>query len=569
MKKILIHIIISILVITSFVLIEFKPPKSTKQGIEFLRDLNKLALYPSEDFILPYYIGFGRNDNFIQTTVENSTVSQDTVNYLSEYSFKGSVEKRSTELNEQPKKYTARAVSRFFNNSDALVFLKFESEVSDLPPVEAYLEIPITKITSIEIRSLVYEASSKPTEISSSDAKMLKYELSSLEKNDFSILSPTLNYIELKSGSNTVASILMSPLSIFEDKEIHLRELKAQKFQPVINIENGENLKIYFSFNLSNMQYEENWFFLSRGKLLNYDDQLTLDNMISADLCMRKKLSLDGIYHIASSLYYVGASDISYDYYYNYAMWEGRRFMDLYLNMNPQRFFYDMTINSVYTTQKAVNIYGVWVSNVRSKYLWDTYGIGEGYIDTRYCTDAGFFLLKANKEFQILDAIKAGEKFGDYLIGKYKDGEVIKTKNGGIFFYDYYSNDKKIKTHASLNHILSEMNYFYELYLATNNENYLNIADMIKKAIDYTRDNWIRRDGSYRFMYDLWYGVYEENDGSLVFKDLDYTKTLTYEDLKKAQENIFKIYGKQDETINILIESKKKFLIREGFKIED
>jgi len=595
MRKILIHLIISVMIITSFVLIEFKAPKKFKQGIEFLRDSNKLAIYSSEDVALPYYIGFDRDESFIQTTVENSTVSQDSINYIAEYSFKGTMLSpnsiassnhslapsnyslvsfrhslaKGNPLNEQTKKYDLRVTNRFFNNSDALVFLRFATEDNDLPPIEAYLEIPIPKISTVVVRSLIYEASSKPTEISATNAKMLKYEIEPSGEVKFSILPATLNYIELKRGCDTIASILMGPLSIFEDKEIHLRELEAQKFQPVMSIENGKIIQINFSFNLSPSQYEENWFFLSRGKLLNYDDQITLENMLSADLCMRKKLSVDGIYHIASSLYYVGASDISYDYYYNYAMWEGRRFMDLYLNMSPQRFFYDIALNSIYTTQKAVNTYGVWVSDVRSKYLWDTYGIGEGYIDTRYCTDAGFFLLKANEEFQILDAIKAGEKFGNYLIGKYRDGEVIITKNGGILFYDYYSKDKKIKTHASLNHILSEMNYFYELYLATNNEDYLNTADLIKKALDDTRDNWIRRDGSYRFRDDLWYGVYENNDGSLTFKDLDYTKTLTYEDLKRASGNILKVYGRQDETINILIESKKKFLIREGFKLED
>jgi len=32
---------------------------------------------------------------------------------------------------------------------------------------------------------------------------------------------------------------------------------------------------------------------------------------------------------------------------------------------------------------------------------------------------------------------------------------------------------------------------------------------------------------------------------------------------------MLKVYGRADETINILLESKKKFLIKEGFNIVD
>lgn len=561
MKKLIFHFIISVLLISLFVLIMFNPKPKVKEGIEFLRESNKLALYTHPDLSLPYYVGFSKDVNFSQATIENSTTSLGPEKYLSEYSFKG---KADIDESEQ---FDVRVTSRFFTNSDALIFFRFFTEKELSKPLFGEVEIPLNDINDIAIRSLVYDSSSKPTEIEASDSKMIKYNISLRQDNPFSILPATLNYIEFKKDNKVVSSALIGPLSVFHDKEIHLRELKAQKFQPVLSYDKGKSVKISFSFNLSPFQYEENWIFLSRGRLLDYDDNFTTENMLSADLCMRKKLSIDGIYHIASSLYYVGASDISYDYYYNYAMWEGRRFMNLYLEGNSQRFFYDLAINSIYTTVKAVNTYGVWISDVRSKYLWDTYGIEEGYVDTRYCTDAGFFLLKANEEFQIHDALIAGEKFGNYLIDKYKNNEVIKTKNGGVFFYDYYSKNKNVKTHASLNHILSEMNYLYELYLATNNEDYLNMAELIKKALDETRNSWIRRDGVYRFRDDLWYAVYEGTDGSLQFKDLDYTKTLTYEDLKRASDNILKVYGRTDETINILLESKKKFLIKEGFNI--
>jgi hypothetical protein len=556
MKKIIIFLIVSILFIVGVVLIEFKPIQKVQIGIDFSRKDNVLKLFSHEDVIKPCNIRFDNEHNFIQTTIEDSTVSENPDRYISEYTFKAKTSDNTDKLD-------IKVLSRYFTNSDSLVFVRCFTENELKKPFNTTLEIPISSLSKIICWNLNYGNATKPTEMEASISKMDKFEID--PNSPFQLLPASLNYIEFIDGDNVVTSLLMGPINVFKDKEVRLRELRNQKFQPILTM-NKDSVMITYSFNLSTYEYEENWFMLSHNKLLDYNDPTTLTNMLSADFCMRKKLSTDGIYHIASSKYYVGASDISYDYYYNYAMWEGRRYMDLYLKDKSYRFFYDMAINSAYTTIKAVSKYGVWVSDIRSKYLWDTYKIPEGYIDTRYCTDAGFFLLKANEEFQIIDAIKAGEEFGDFLIKKYKNKEVIFTKNGGVFFYDYYHPATQIVTHSSLNHILSEMNYLYELYLATNNEDYLNMADLIKKGIDDTKDLWIRKDGSYRFMYDLWYAVYKTNKG-LEFKENDYTKTLTYEDLKKAMVNLKNIYGREDPVIKLLIDSKKKFLVREGIQV--
>jgi len=116
MKKLILHFVISVSLITLFVLIMFNPKPKVKEGIEFLRESNKLALYTHPDLSLPYYVGFSKDVNFSQATIENSTISLNTNNYLSEYSFKGRAEMGESD------EFDVRITSRFFKNSDSLLF---------------------------------------------------------------------------------------------------------------------------------------------------------------------------------------------------------------------------------------------------------------------------------------------------------------------------------------------------------------------------------------------------------------------------------------------------------------
>jgi len=248
MKKLLFHFIISVFLVALFVLIIFNPKPKVKEGIEFLRESNKLVLYAHPDLSLPYYVGFSKDVNFSQATIENSTTSLGPEKYLLEYSFKGRAGESKSE------QFDVRVTSRFFTNSDALLFFRFFTENELSKPLVGEVEIPLNNINEITVRSFVYDSSSKPTEIEASGSKMIKYDISLRKDNPFSILPATLNYVELKKDNKVLSSILIGPLSVFRDKEIHLRELKAQKFQPVISYDKGKSFKISFSFNLSPYQ---------------------------------------------------------------------------------------------------------------------------------------------------------------------------------------------------------------------------------------------------------------------------------------------------------------------------
>lgn len=560
MKKHFIYILISVLVCGIILFFTSQTAPANKKGITYNRQFQRIDISTVNEAEKPYSILMDSSYRFVSTTVEEDhTLPVEEDNFASEYSFKGNLIDKN-----QTCSINVKITVRLFPNGDAFLIVRTFSEDPILKPFNYSLLLPGIHFSTSEIWSLNYHGGSKPSEMITMDASMDSY----AGKDGINLLPATLNYLETLQGPNNITlGLLMGPLGIFKEKDLNLVELLSQKQQPLLELSKRKPIKVNFSFQLNPYNRSENWFFISKKRLLNYQDEKTLQNMLSADFNMKKKISFDGIYHIATASSYLGASDVSYDYYYNYAMWEGRRFMDLSKEKPSERFFYDMYLNSLYTTIKSSK-YGYWISNVKSKYLWDSYEIPEGYVDTRYCTDAGFFLLKVYTEDKIKSAINAGQKFGDYLIEKFEASDGIKIGKTGFFFYDYYQPGQKKITHASLNHILSELNYLFEIYQSTHNEKYLGLAESILEGIRQTQDLWIRKEGEWRFRDDLWYAVYPVPTG-LVFKSLDYTKTLTYEDLLKTQKNYRIIYNKEEPVIQKLILSKRSFLLKEGFQLKE
>lgn len=557
MKKSIPYLLIFCLIFLMFFFYEQKPTSFT-QGLTFVKNDHSVEIVSSNEIDEPYR--FNLDPNFYISTYQVDLAPADEKDFAKEFSFLGNLTDLKTK-GEVNLKFT----TRFFANGDLFLMVRAFTKDMIEKPITYSIEFPKADYHTSEIWSMNYHNTPKLSEMTVTESTMDFYS----GHSGVNILPASLNYWEMMNLSKEVnLSVLMGPLGVFREKEINLVELLSQRYQPVLEMEQKKNPKLTFSFSLNPYQKSENWMFISRKRLLNYRDEKTMQNMLSADLNMKKKLSFDGIYHIAIAQNYIGASDITYDYYYNYAMWEGRRFMDLYKEKPTERFFSDMFMNSLYSTIKGANKYGYWKSNVRSQFLWDKYQIPEGYVDTRYCTDAGFFLLKAYNDYQIQSALTAGKKFGDYLIEQYEKGEGIKVGDNAFFFYDYYQPERQFPTHASFNHILSELNYLYELYLSTHDEKYLGLSESIMAGIRLTHQSWIRTSGEGRFLNDLWYSVKQTN-GKLFFESHDYTKTLTYEDLLKAQKIYRSIYNKDEPVLQKLIQSKRSFLIREGYKLSE
>jgi hypothetical protein len=560
-RKWIAFVLVFVLSIALVFMIDTRKSNKSERGIVANDKQKSISFVNHNDSLDHLELSFSENFTFSQKSyVRDKMLSGKNTIIVDEHILKTCLQLPDTDFS-----IDLRVTARFFDNADTLLFLRFFSEKGFDQELYFTLDLPLAFFEESRVRTLNYNSLLKPTEMDKMESSMLDVSLG--EKATY--LPSSLNYIEtISSYGNINGSMLIGPGAVFKNKEIRLRELQSSDLKPLIHLNKDKQfLKVTVPIKIQSYQYQENWFFISPKKLLDYNNEETLRNMLAADFTLKKKLSMDGVYHIASSLFYEGASDETYDYYYNYAMWEGRRFMNLHQKFPEQSFFYNFFVNSVYTTVKSAHRYGVWISDVRSKYLWNSYQIPEGYIDTRYCTDAGFFLLQVYNAFQIPDALSAGEKFGDFLHQKVVSKEGISTGPEGFFCYDYYLIDQDFPTHASLNHILSEMNYLFELYLSTYKKSYLETAEHMLKAIHETGNRWIRDQEYGRFRYDLWYGVFPGEKNDLMFKLHDYTKDLTYYDLLQTKRHIKTIYNRSDPIIDKLISSKLRFFQREGIKV--
>ena len=133
---------------------------------------------------------------------------------------------------------------------------------------------------------------------------------------------------------------------------------------------------------------------------------------------------------------------------------------------------------------------------------------------------------------------------------------MIETENG-YYIADYYSENQTKKTHVSLNHALGEMNFLLQTYEDSQNQEYLDTAFMIKKAVEDTGTDWINPENG-----DLWYQI----DAEFTFDGNDYP-LLTLVDLTKSITLFTKMKIPYDPVL-LLIESKIDFIIENKIEVK-
>ncbi|VDN46990.1 conserved protein of unknown function [Petrocella atlantisensis] len=327
----------------------------------------------------------------------------------------------------------------------------------------------------------------------------------------------------------------------------------------------------------------EHWGIMSLNQISpfsNDQDSIIADDIRIADLNRFRKLRTDGIYYEVPT---------SYVPYAPRAYWRvpaehiGQRFISSIQNQKKRgqqvtnTHLETLSIMSLNHNLPQQNEAGFWITEPKSKWLYDDYGIEAGFYDTRFSTDAALFILdmyrfynRTDKEDvpslsleesnQLMASLTA---YADFLLW-YGDRFSFVTKNGGLLLQDYHHPTIAHEpTHVSLNHLVTEMNFLLSYSLLLDNQNnarqkypYLELASKIRTAVHDTSISWIKDN------QDLWYAYMPDGRYGL----MDYPR-LTRNDLIISIDLLEAIYGEKDMVFKALIQSKESYLTKNNLPL--
>ncbi|GAA4708210.1 hypothetical protein [Brevibacillus fulvus] len=197
---------------------------------------------------------------------------------------------------------------------------------------------------------------------------------------------------------------------------------------------------------------------------------------------------------------------------------------------------------------------GYWETLPQSNWLWQDYGIGPNFFDTRFNTDIASLLLKGYEKYHRAEFLQAAKMYAAFLMQHMNENHYLTygTQEGWLV-QDYGWTQPHLPTHVSLNHQLQEMNFLYQLYLVTEQPVYRDYADKLLYGIKNTGQRWLKPDGNLHYAY--------LNDGTFGLQDYPY---LTYNDLVEAQNLLSRLYGMTDPDLLELMSSKKRWMDENG-----
>lgn len=303
--------------------------------------------------------------------------------------------------------------------------------------------------------------------------------------------------------------------------------------------EKGYELKISFPQNKDFIG--EYWTFESDRKIINWNKDI-FDLLIRHDLGIDRRWSYDGYYFQTPSSYLPSGKDILYKHPANYT--------GAYFIKNPiNDFFKEMGYVMTKVCIKNQNDVGYWPTGPKSTWLEKDFKIKNNFYDTRFNTDFAVSLLHGYQLYNDKEFLKAALLYAEFFADFAKNNS-YKIEQGGILVQDYGGLDDNEPTHVSLNHHLAELNFLYELYYVTNEKSYLDLADEMLLGVENTKFRWILPDGN------LNYALYYTKDTNQM---VDYPY-LTYNDLYQTKHILEKLFQKESEAINHLMESKKYYM---------
>ena len=303
-------------------------------------------------------------------------------------------------------------------------------------------------------------------------------------------------------------------------------------------------------------QISENWFLLSKDQLFSTEDEMsyyknsTNHNFIHSP----KWQTAEGIY---TKLPWSIEPGTKLGYGRNLVSQQGGIFAERY-EETKERFYYNMLVNSVNYLLDFKGDAPLWETEYTSAWLKREYGIIAPYTDTRHNEKIALFLSKAGTILENEEVEKSNLLYANFLSMQEESKNILATDNG-YYVLDYFSEKQTKKTHVSLNHALSEMNFLLDVYQTTNEKKYLDTALKIKQAVEDTGDKWINESNG-----DLWYQI----NGDYSFEGKDYD-TLTLEDMVKSLNYYDSLQLPYDEAIyNELISTKIRYIVANGVEVQ-
>jgi len=297
-----------------------------------------------------------------------------------------------------------------------------------------------------------------------------------------------------------------------------------------------------FRFKQSTDKIGELWVLQSENPLYDFNDASTAENLKTHDLGIERRWSYDGYYFPIPSNYVPTGENMLYRHPANYT---GASWARYSYNLLSKDLGYVMTK----ICSKNQNDTGYWSTDPKSLWLEADFNIKEQFYDTRFNTDFACSLVYAYQNYNVKEFLESAVRYAEFFI-KHAQNNHYETDNGGWLVEDYSSETEYTKTHVSLNHQLSEINFLYELFNATAEKKYLEIADLMLLAIDDTKNSWVLPDNNLNYAL-----MYTGTNNKMI--DYPY---LTYNDLFQTKQILSKYFNKVNITIEYLMQCKKQWM---------
>ncbi|USG67059.1 hypothetical protein NDK47_07145 [Brevibacillus ruminantium] len=285
------------------------------------------------------------------------------------------------------------------------------------------------------------------------------------------------------------------------------------------------------------------WYMESRSPQVAWDNQPMSNLWLSRDFSEKAKWLYDGYYYASPSTYVPYTANAYWRIPENYIV---RSLLANPSDRASQNMAYIMLDTAVRNQEPD----GHWKSYPLSQWLYEDYGIQDGFYDTRFNTGMAEMLLEGCKLYDDSQFCDSAKKYAKYLRDHASQNHyVVSGPQDGWLVADYTHPVPHTPTHVSLNHQLAEINFLWKMYMKFHDPTDKELANIMLYGVTNLGEKWITQNG------DLHYAWFPDNS----FGRPDYPY-LTYNDLRDTQRLYQSLYGVEQTTIAQLMRSKEMWM---------